>query len=60
MVFYNLLLFSKYSGELDKKEKDKIVFKITHNQARDVIGQFQRFEDILCVVTKFSGKTRLS
>jgi hypothetical protein len=37
MIFYNLLLFSKYSVELDKKEKDKIVFKITHNQARDVI-----------------------
>jgi hypothetical protein len=37
MIFYNLLLFSKYSAELDKKEKDKIVFKITRNQARDVI-----------------------
>jgi hypothetical protein len=35
MIFYNLLLFSKYSVELDKK--DEIVFKITHNQARDVM-----------------------
>jgi hypothetical protein len=37
MIFYNLLLFSKYSVELDKKEKVEIVFKITHNQARDVM-----------------------
>jgi hypothetical protein len=37
MIFYNLLLFSKYSVELNKNEKDKIVFKITYNRARDVI-----------------------
>jgi hypothetical protein len=29
---------------------------MTHNQARDVIGQFQRFEDILCVLQSLGAK----
>jgi hypothetical protein len=37
MIFYNLLWFSKYSVELNKKEKDKTVFKSTYDQVRDII-----------------------
>jgi hypothetical protein len=44
MIFYYLLLFSKYSVELDKKEKDEIVFKITHNQARDVMWTISKVQ----------------
>jgi hypothetical protein len=50
MIFYDLLLFSKYLLELNKKENDKTVFNIMCNQARDVIW----------MVTKIEGmKTRL-
>jgi hypothetical protein len=50
MIFYNLLLFSKYSDELDKKEKDKIVFKITHNQAWDVMWTVSKLGSRICFV----------
>jgi outer membrane phospholipase A len=50
MIFYNLLLFSKYSVELNKKEKDEIVFKITHNQARDVMWTVSKLGSRICFV----------
>jgi hypothetical protein len=44
MIFNKLLWFSKYLVKINKKEKDKIVFKTTHNQARDVIWTVSKIE----------------
>jgi hypothetical protein len=44
MIFYNLLWFSKYLVGKNKKEKDKIIYKTTHNQVLDVIFTISKVE----------------
>jgi hypothetical protein len=45
MIFYNLLWFSKYLVEINKKEKDKIIYKTMHNQVLDVIFTISKVEE---------------